>query len=459
MKEDLERARAALLAGMGMNPVCACPLILDGDEPALDSPHRLALAATAALAAQASAIAALWQIRGGEVQTIRIDPARALSGLCGGLLQSISGHPVPISAGASSPVSNFYQTRDGRWIHPMGTYPGLRDGMLRLLDCANSEQAIAKAIGHWDAFELEDLIAERRLSGAVVRTREEWLAHPQGQAVAATPLVSIEKIGDCEPVTLPAAMRPLSEVRVIDFTHVIAGPTLSRTLAEQGAGVLRLVSPRFPDPFEFILDTGWGKRSAYMDLDIAGNPAKLDALIRGADVFVQSWSPGSLARRGLSPERLVQLSPGLVVASISAYGHNGPWAERKGFEQLSQAVSGVAAAESGADGRPRFVPTGLLADYLAAYLGAAGVVAALSRRAIEGGSYHVRVSLTGCAMWVQQLGVAPRNAGAKIPPVSLSERDTPFGRLCHLRPIVEFGTTPAYWELPPTTPGAHEPSW
>jgi len=459
MQSDITSALAWLAQQLAL-PEAPASVRFTGQAPDLPGPHRLSQAAALALAAHGMAAATLWQQRGGAAQGVEVDMGNAHHSLSTGLFQSIDGHSVSIAHGAASPVSNFFETADGRWIHPMGTYPALRDGVLRLLDCANHTDAIADAVRNWRAFELEDALAARGLAGAVVRSREEWLDHPQGQLLARTPLVRIDKIAEGPVPAQETVSRPLQNLRVIDFTHVIAGPVLSRTLAEHGAQVLHVGSARHPDPFEFVLDTGWGKRSAYLDLGRADNLRALDGLLASTDVFVQSWRPGLMEEHGLGARALGQRHPGMVCASISAYGDSGPWATRKGFEQLAQAVTGVAAAEGG-DDRPRMVPTVLLNDYLAAYLGAAGVMAALVRRAREGGSYHVQVSLAGCSMWVQGLGTRVPGADAVMPDASplLAERGTPFGLLRHLPPLCRLERTPGHWELPPSPPGAHPLAW
>ncbi|MGO4235851.1 CoA transferase [Pseudarthrobacter sp. YAF2] len=447
----------SLLKSIDM-PSTGGTLTLEGDEVPCDSPHRLECAASAALGAQALAAAHLWHMRTGGNQEITIDRTQAINALRSGLFQWIEDHDMNIyTNGAKGAVSNLFETADGRWIYLVGPYPGLRDGLLSLLECPNNEEAIAAAVRRWNSFELEDEVAARNLAGAVVRTREEWDQHPQAKALKQAPLIEIRRIEDSAPRPLGPASRPLEGVRVIDFTHVIAGPSLTRTLAEHGADVLRLMAPRFPDPTEFLLDTGWGKRSAYLDLDVPGNMDKLDALLEDTDIFVQSWSPRSIGRRGLSPEELCKRHPGLIYVQVNAFGFAGPWAERKGFEQIAQSVSGMAAAEGGS-GRPRLVPTSLLADYLCAYLGAAGAMAALKRRAEDGGSYEVRVSLTGAIMWVQGLGQNVATGG-ELPEPVLVERETPFGRLRHMPPVTKFSQTPAEWTLPPSTPGAHKAQW
>lgn len=454
---DVNRKVLEVLGSVGLD-LSAVRLEAVGDELLCNSPHRLELAASVAVAAEGSAAADFWHKRGGSVQKVSIDRRTSVHALATGLLLSIDGHDLRIANGARAAVSDFYQSGDGRWVHPMGTYPGLRDGMLDLLDCANSPRAIAKAISGWKATELEDEIAARNLAGAMVRTIAEWRAHPQGRALSQTPLIEIERTGEAPPRQLRFDARPLGGLRVLDFSHVIAGPVLARTLASHGAQVLRIGSPRWADPMEFILDTGWGKRSAYLDLDQPDNVCRLRRLLDRADVFIESWRPSSLSRFGLAPDTLATRYPGLVSVSVSAFGRAGPWSGRKGFEQLAQAVSGISQAEGGSD-RPRYVQTGLLVDYLAGYFGAIGAIAALVRQRSIGGTYHVHVSLTRLAMWVQDLGLVKPRIGQVLPKIELTERETPFGRLKHLPPRARLSKTPARWDLPPCPAGAFQPEW
>ena len=105
------------------------------------------------------------------------------------------------------------------------------------------------------------------MCGALVRTADEWAAHPQGRALADWPRVAITKIGESEPEPLPAGPRPLAGVRVLDLTRILAGPSHARTLAEHGAEVLYIASPWLPNPDAFVMDTNHGKLSAFLDLD------------------------------------------------------------------------------------------------------------------------------------------------------------------------------------------------
>lgn len=451
----------SLLHGAGLAAEVA-PLRLTGLAPDYATRHRIVLAAVAALGAQACAAEAWWRHRGGRGQDIEIELVQAAAGLCTVHYQRQHGYSMPARPGAEL-KGGFYKTADGRWFYPIGPYPHLRNGILDALDCPNNAAAIGRAIGSMPADELEALFASRKLPGVFVRTREEWLAHEQGALLSGVPVISIEKVDD-EDGSGPGGERgaqPLSGLRVLDVSHVIAGPVAARTLAEQGAQVLRVSAPHQPDPVQQIMDTGIGKRSAFLDLDVPADVRRLRMLCSTADVFVQSWRPGGMERRGLSPREVAGIRPGIVYVSVNAYGGAGPWATRGGFEQVGQIVSGIAHDE-GDDGQPRLVPTFLLNDYLTGYLAAAGAVVGLLLRATRGGSYHVSVSLTRTSMWVQAFGTVAR-PDAPIDPADLrprlERRNSPFGSLDQVPPIAQFSLTPSRWALPPAPLGAHAAEW
>lgn len=439
-----------------------------GSDPVASSRYRLGGAATAAIAAQAAGIRKIWRMRSGRSQDIHVELRQAvMPGLRSCYHISQNGHALELFPRSSFAAKDFYRTRDGRLIYILRTpmYAENLLGTLEVLQCAYGADAMSAAIAGWDAVDLEDALAERRLVGVVARDRQEWLAHPQGAWLAARPPVEIEKIGDSDPVPFgrPAA-RPLSGLRVLDIAHVLAGPVTARILAEQGADVLHVSSPHQLDANIICLDTGLGKRSANIDLDRSGDVDRTLRLASDADVVVQSWRPGSLARRGLSPERVAAGNPGVIYVSVSAYGSGGPWAGRGGYEPVGQVACGLAMEEGSAD-CPRLSCVGTLNDYLTAYLAAAGVTAALIRRAREGGSYHVKASLTRSSMWVQELGALPRESwpDGDLPFIEreedFHERETAFGRLRVAKPIARFSDTPAFWANGPEPFGASAPEW
>lgn len=439
-------------------------LSLFGDLPSFDSPHKLAVASASAIGAYALAVEAWWAYASGDRQRVGIDWMQAASALNPGQFLKQNGKSLPALAMMAELRSDFYQTKDARWFFPVGPYPHLRDGVLELLDCANTPSALSQAIRRYNAEDLERAFEQKKLPGAYARTEQEWKVHPQGAWLETTPLIQIEKIADGPPEQMAVGSRPLDHLRVLDFGHVIAGPVVARSLAEHGAQVLRLDPPLKQDPLRQTIDTNIGKRSAFLDLNDPLDHARAQQLMASADVVVQSWRYGSLGGRGVGPSDAARIRPGIVYVSVSAFGDQGPWATRGGFEQLGQTVSGLAVNE-GLDGRPSLVPTYLLNDYLTGYLGATGAMLALLRRAKEGGSYHVKVCLTRTSMWVQQLGLQERDTSLRgkhfahtLRPVT-ERRMSVFGELEQLAPVAQFSRTPARWDLPPTPNGAFVARW
>jgi crotonobetainyl-CoA:carnitine CoA-transferase CaiB-like acyl-CoA transferase len=253
-------------------------------------------------------------------------------------------------------------------------------------------------------------------------------------------------------------------VRVLDLTRVIAGPVGGRALAAYGADVLRATSPALPDLPGLDIDTGLGKLSALADLRRREDADRLRRLVREADVVSQSYRPGALARLGFGPDDVARLRPGIVYVTLSAYSHAGPWRERRGFETLIQSVTGMAHEQGrrlGTD-EPHHLPAQVV-DHGTGYLGAFGALVALARRAREGGSYLVRVSLAQTGRWVDSLG---RVDGRDTPDPGpgdvddlLAECESPYGRLRHVGPAARLSETPAFWARPAAPPGTHPLAW
>lgn len=434
-------------------------------DPLLASPHRLAAAAGLAAALQGSLAESLGRWRGAGARRMEIPAFAALCSLNSSFFLRQNGYRIGMGSGrlAGEPLNGFYPAGE-RWFRFVGSRQSHRDLILGMLGCANTKEAIARAVAGRDPWELEDWCARAGVPGAVARHRHEWRAHPHGRLLAQRPVIDIVKLAEGPPMPLAPAPRPLAGVKVLDLTHVLAGPSSSRTLAAHGADVLRLSKPgEGEDPLYMVMDTGFGKRNAYADLDDPADLAHVRRLCAEADVFVQSYRHGSLARRGLSPEGLAALRSGLIQVNISCYGQ-GPWEARPGFDPNAATVTGVCLDE-GAGGEPTLPPMTLLSDYLTGTLAAAGAMAALLRRAREGGSYEVRVSLARTAMWVQDLGLLDAGAYAHLPrqpdpaAAALQSMDSPFGRLEYLAPIPYYSGSPAGWHSPPLPLGASRAAW
>ncbi len=463
-----------------------CPAALDAVKiesaaPVLHTKLRAAETAAEVLAAQAALISDIWSRRTGRRQAATIDLQGAGLALTSVNLQRVWRYPIALTE-PTYPTVAIYPTVDGRHVMINGGYPLLRDGLLEMLNCANTAQAVGAALAQQTGSYIEDEAARRGLCAVQVRSVEQWRQHPQGKALAAVAPIEIECIGDAPPTpfptpdagfpppsaqeagTPPAGLRPLSGIRVLDLTHVIAGPTCAKTLAEQGATVLHVYSPNRPQLPPFDIDTGHGKLSTFLDLKNRPEDRQtLFELARRADVFAQSYRPGSGISRDFSPRRLAECRPGIVYVSVNCYGFEGPWKDRPGFEQLAQAATGIAVTE-GSLGSPTLCNGFFPNDYLTGFLAAVGTLAALIRRATEGGSWHVRVSLCRTAMLLLDQGMAEASAEtAQVPPDVLRrfmmESDSALGRLHFLGPVVRYSETPSRWDLPASPLGAHPPRW
>ena len=441
--------------------------ITGGTDPILPTPFRIGETSSAALAAVGLAVSDLWKLRTGRRQEITVDTRQATASLRSGRYMRMDG--VPVSTERNT-IMGVYPAKNGRWSYLHCNFPNHRAAALSVLGVPEDGEAVRKAVTQWDALELEEAIIAAKGAGGMVRTMEEWGQHPQAAAIASLPLIEIIKIGDSPPEKLPDGERPLSGIRVLDLTRVLAGPTCARTLAEHGADVLKITGAHLPNIGHQEYDTGHGKLSAHLDLREQKDLDTLCGLVREADVFSQGYRPGTLGQRGLSPEELAQLRPGIVYISLSAFGHVGPWASRRGFDTVVQTVSGITSRQGemfpGDAPGPQFYPVSAI-DYLTGYLMAFGALVALARRVREGGSWLVRISLAQTGHWLVGRGQVPDVELKDVPMEFTSQEleqwttasDTPVGRLHHLAPVLSFSETPPRWDRPSVPLGHNQPVW
>ena len=459
---------AALLVEVGLPADAADNVAIEGSDPVYASPFPIASSAAVALGAVAATAGLIWRDKTGVEQTVAVDARQAGASLLSFAFQRLVDGETPQRIG-DNPLVALYECRDGGWVHLHGAFPRLADPTRRVLGIAAGADsaAVAAGVARWDAQALEDALADAKTCGAMVRTREEWSAHAQGRAIGALARVEIEKIGGSEPEPVGGVERPLDGVRVLDLTRILAGPTNGRTLAEHGADVLLVNSPNLDNVTPFVMDTSHGKRSTFLDLDHPDDRERLLALASSADVFAQGYRGGAMQRRGLAPEDLAVLRPGVVYVSMSCYGDVGPWRERPGWEQLAQTVTGIAAVQGAGgdpqrgDGGPPVLIPAAACDYTTGYLAALGTMAALWRRSHEGGSYHVRASLCQTGMWFAREPRLDRTKASGFGDIEpfLVTTDTAFGGLRHLAPVAQMSATTPYWALPTTPLGAHPPEW
>ncbi|MFI6810808.1 CoA transferase [Nonomuraea sp. NPDC050328] len=430
-----------------------------------------------------------------------------------------------------APLSGDYRTVDG-WVRLHCNFDHHREAVVEALGLMGGvERAeVEVACGSRTAIEVEEAVTAAGGCAAAQRSRAEWAAHPQ--AVAAMPLVGLERVAAAGgaasggPASRRSASRgsvsrasasdgsasggsasmgsasmgspstdspstdsafggtafsglssggwragcgggrPLEGVRVLDLTRVIAGPVASRTLAAYGAKVLRVGAAHLPEVPGLVVSTAFGKRSTELDLRTGEGAEAFRRLVSSADIVVRGYRPGGLEWLGFGFEELARIRPGVVCVDISAYGRHGPWGGRRGFDSLVQMVTGIAGGSP-----PRPLPTQAL-DHATGYLAAFGAMAALLRRAEEGGSWRVEVALARVAQWLVELGDAHDEGdrggeggrrgegGGRFDVVGLlGEMDSSFGRLTYVLAPGRIGGRRPGWETPPPARGEHPPEW
>ncbi|MEU3825181.1 CoA transferase [Streptomyces sp. NPDC029080] len=468
--------------------------------------------ARACVGACALAAAELGARRAGlaEVPAVTVDDGAVAAAFHSERLLRVDGRAPDTFA----PLSRFWRTRDG-WVRTHANYPHHRDRLLRVLGLPRdaSPERVADRLAGRSAAETEEAVYDAGGLAVALRTPGQWQAHAQAAEVAARPLVERDRPDTARARVLPAldpdaaVLLPAAGLRVLDLTRVLAGPVATRTLALLGADVLRVDPPRLPELPDQHADTGFGKRSAVLDLTTDRDT--FEELLGRADVVVTGYRPGALDRFGLAPEDLAARRPGLVVAQVSAWGAYGPWGGRRGFDSLVQVATGIAVTE-GTAGEPGALPAQAL-DHGTGYLLAAAVLRALTEQSYEGGSRLVRLALARTARWLtsgtgptpnsetrptpdpetrptpnsetgptpnsetgpapnsgtgpapggEASGVAPAEGAAPRPDPDawLAETDSALGRLRHARPAVSFAGGPAGWRRPPVPWGTDPAAW
>jgi crotonobetainyl-CoA:carnitine CoA-transferase CaiB-like acyl-CoA transferase len=446
----------------GGEPAALDSVTLTGDEPQLPSSFRVAAAAQASIAAAGLAAAQIWKLRSGQSQGVAIDMRHAVVECRSERYLRVDGQPP---GPAWDVIAGVYKTRDRRFVRLHTNFRHHRDAVCKVLNCRPERDNVQAALMQWDAEAFETAAYATGGVVAMMRSHAEWSASPHGRALTALPALTIEKIGDAAPKPWPAGDRPLAGLRVLDLSRVIAGPVAGRTLAVHGADVLLISGPDLPEIPWLTIDTGRGKLSSFVELRSEQGRASLRDLLADADIFSQGYRPRALAGLGFALEDAARISPGIVYVSLSAYGHAGPWANRRGFDSLVQTATGFNHAEgeaAGVDG-PKELPAQML-DHATGYLMAFGAMMAKARQAREGGSWHVRVSLAQTARWLWNLGrVADglRTADLKAETITPFIENIPsgFGPLQSVSHSAVLSQTPAFWARPATPLGSHPPQW
>lgn len=468
---DIHAALNDVLAEVGLSAQDAGGRVeFTGADPIVPSAVRLGAAPAIGLVAKSVALAALWRHRGGPGQDIGMDLRTAPHRLCpfyDKKWELVNGLPPTNTADPASPLSlKFYRAGDGQWVMPLNIYPKLKSRTLKLLRTYDDATALAAAIARWDAAELEEAGADAGIVMPMVRSTEEFLETRQYRDVlAGLPLIEVEKIGESAPEPLPGgATQPLDGIRALGMGHVIAGAGIGRSLAQHGADALNLWRPtEWENPIVY-LTANVGVRSATVDYQRSG---VAQDLLRGADVFYANRRPGFVSGLGLSPRRAAEIRPGIIHTTVSLHGEHGPWASRVGFDQTAGCVAGMMTLEGSSD-QPVLPPIGVVNDYLVPWLATTGICAALMRRATEGGSYRVHISLTRIALWIISLGVfdkeyARATAGtgerhAYLDPETFTA-ETPLGHYQGVTDQVRMSGTPGSFATVLVPRGSGRPEW
>lgn len=450
-----------LWAQGGGDPSALDSVKLTGLAPILPSSFAIDTAAQVTIAAAGLAAAEIWRERSGQSQNVSVALEHAVVECRSERYLRLDGKPPPPAWDA---IAGVYKVRDG-FVRLHTNFKHHRDNVCKVLNCEPERDKVQAALNDWDGETFETMAYAGGCVVSYMRSYEQWSKHQQAAALAKLPLLTIEKIGEAPPRPWPEGGRPLEGVRVLDLSRVIAGPVAGRTLAVHGADVMLISGPDLPAIPWLTIDTGRGKLSASLDLKTGPGRAALHLLLAEADILSQGYRPHSIAALGFSPEQAAEIKPGIVYVSLSAYGHEGPWESRRGFDSLVQTSTGFNHAEgqaAGVDG-PKELPSQML-DHATGYLMAFGAMMAKARQAREGGSWHVRVSLAQTGRWLWGLG---RIDGAMkrpdLPPEAIKpytmSMPSGFGELQAVRHSAILSKTPAFWARPSMPLGSHASHW
>src|SRR5215218_7626238 len=461
-RKNTKEILADVWSSVGGDPAALNAVTLTGEEPQLPSSFRVAAAAQVSVTATGLAAAEIWKLRSGQSQNVSVDMRHAVVECRSERYLRVDDKPPPPAWDA---IAGVYKTKGGRFVRLHTNFPHHRDAVCSVLNCKAGRDEVQAALMQWDAEAFETAAYAAGGVVSMMRSYEEWSATPHAKALAALPLLTIEKIGDAAPKPWPGGDRPLTGIRVLDLSRVIAGPVAGRTLAAHGADVLLISGPDLPAIPWLTIDTGRGKLTSFVELKSAQGREVFRNLLAEADILSQGYRPSAIAGLGFSAEEAARISPGIVYVTLSAYGHAGPWAERRGFDSLVQTSTGFNHAEgqaAGVDG-PKELPAQML-DHATGYFMAFGAMMAKARQAREGGSWHVRVSLAQTGRWLWNLGRVADGfktqdiKGETVKPF-LEELASGFGPLRSVRHSAQLSKTPAFWARPAMPLGSHPPQW
>jgi crotonobetainyl-CoA:carnitine CoA-transferase CaiB-like acyl-CoA transferase len=444
-------------AAVGVGPGNASELEITGRGPWLGGPLAVDDLAVGSVSAALLAAAELAHARGMARPPVGLSGEHAALAFRSEVHARVRGDPAGVGF---APLSRIVRCAGGTWARTHGNYPHHAAALERAFGVSLPDAAsLAQAAASIDAVALEEAVFAEGGCATAMRTAPQWAEHAAGRAAIASELVVWERelaVAGGHPLT-PARDpgRPAAGVRVLDLTRVIAGPVAGRTLAALGADVLRIDPPDLPELPAQHLDTGPGKRSAFLDL---ADSERREALLAGAHVLLTGYRPGALARFGLAPADLAERHPPLAQVSLSAWGTTGPWASRRGFDSLVQVASGIAAECAAEDGTPGVLPAQAL-DHATGHLMAAAALRGLAARARGEATSPARLSLARTAAALLD---APRPAEPKGELTGKANPDShriEFGEISLIAPPGTLNGEPLRWSHGPRPLGADPPAW
>ncbi|ARP80166.1 acyl-CoA transferase [Bordetella genomosp. 8] len=451
--KQLREFWAALGGAAGLPDACA----FSGSGELISAFHVTDLAA-AAIGAAGTAAAELLQASTGSLPAVEVD--RRMASLWFGTSLRPIGWTMPPQW---DPVAGNYRASD-RWIRLHTNAPHHREAALAVLGCAGDAKSVARAVSRWQAGALEDAVVARGGCAAVMYSRQEWAAHPQGRAVASEPLLHVHT--ESRVATRgwqPSRDRPLRGIRVLDLTRILAGPVATRFLAGLGAEVLRIDPYGWEEPGT-VPEVVLGKRCARLNLKDAADLDTLRQLLRRADILVHGYRSDALARLGLDAAQRRELNPALIDVSLDAYGWSGAWRCRRGFDSLIQMSTGIAEAGMRAmhSDEPVSLPVQAI-DHATGYLMAAAALRGLTIRTTQGAGSEFRASLARTAA-VLQPRPEPVTEVVKLATDTPGDctrhvEQTSWGPATRLLPPLEIEGAPLAWSYPARALGAYEPEW
>lgn len=443
------------------------------DGPAIPSSYKIGILAQASIGLSALVAAQIHAYRNKiSVPQVTVPLEHAIIEYKSERLYTIDNQPTP----ARGSIGGLHKTSDG-YVRIHDSFPNHVQGTLKLLGLSprSNRAQVSERASDWAAIDLENCaIVEAKVAIYALRSYRQWDQLPQSKAISNFP-IGIRQVSQTSHGGLSSRMKDgntkcLQGLRVVEMSRVIAAPLCGKTLAAHGAEVIWVTSPNLPDLPVLDREFGRGKKTVQLDIHNPSDREKLLALLRECDVFIQGFRPGSLASYGLSQEDLIKINPGIIVANMSAFGPDGPWSARRGFDSLVQTCSGMNVSEAEHAGHGEAArPTPCQAlDHTGGYMLAVGVMAAVYHRAENGGSWRVDVSLAGMMKYLRSLGQYPGSTGFKakdfkkpedVPEEYFETRDTSFGKIKSIKHSATIEGVQVGWDIMPKPLGSDRSAW